>query len=184
MRKIILLKIILSLGLIPYFTIAQTKFNTQKTGHEFYIDTPNYMVKTTDLNDAANFQYTNKIKEAYTIVISDSKEAITAGGSKYENLEEFHDELIKSLKTGLEDPSESEPKIFEQNGLKFYQIKLNGSFLNTEKEKKFPVIYLITYVESDKYYYQILSWSIASNFDSLLPDYLKIASSIREGKCE
>lgn len=162
---------------IPSF--SQTKFVEQKAGHIIYMSLPEYMVKTSELNDVASMQYMNKAKEAYVVVIEDSKEDLEAGGTKYVGLKDFHDSVIESLKS--EDPKaqESKPTEFQQNGNKFYQTDLNAT-LQTEDGKEIKVTYLVTYVESKTHYYQILCWTLASNYKNLVGDFKKIAETIRD----
>jgi len=177
------LKQLLVLTVIPIFSFfqsfSQTKFVEQKAGHIIYMSLPEYMVKTTDLNDVASMQYMNKAKEAYVVVIEDAKEDLEAEGTKYSNLKDFHDSVIESLKS--EDPKaqESKPIEFQQNGNKFYQTDLNAT-LQTEDGKDIKVTYLVTYVESKTHYYQILCWTLANNYKDLVGDFKKIAETIRD----
>jgi hypothetical protein len=162
---------------IPSF--SQTKFVEQKAGHIIYMSLPEYMVKATDLYDVASMQYMNKAKEAYIVVIEDSKEDLEVGGTKYASLKDFHDSSIESLKS--EDPKsqESKPTEFQQNGNKFYQTDFSTT-LQTEDGKAIKVTYLVTYVESEKYYYQILCWTSANNYKDLVDDFKKTVATIRD----
>ncbi len=165
------------LSTIPSF--SQTKFVEQKAGHIIYMSVPDYMVKTSSLNDVASMQYMNKAKEAYVVVIEDAKEDLEAEGTKYNNLKDFHDSVIESLKS--EDPQAKELNAteFQQNGSKFYQTDLYAT-LQTEDGKDIKVTYLVTYVESKTHYYQVLCWTLASSYKDLVGDFKKIASTIRD----
>lgn len=173
----------LIISILPVFIgsqgYSQTKFVEQKAGHIIYMSVPDYMVKTTSLNDVASMQYMNKTKEAYVVVIEDAKEDLEAEGTKYSSLKEFHDSVIESLKS--EDPKaqESKPTEFQQNGNKFYQTDLYAT-LQTEDGKDIKVTYLVTYVESKTHYYQVLCWTLANNYKDLVGDFKKIASTIRD----
>ena len=68
---------------------AQASLSEKKAGHVYYLSIPDYMLKTYDLNDVATLQYKNAAKEAYTIVIEDSKEQLEALGIKYTDAEDF-----------------------------------------------------------------------------------------------
>lgn len=177
LKQLLFLTISTVFSTIPSF--SQTKFIEQKAGHVIYMSLPEYMVKTTDLNDVASMQYMNKAKEAYVVVIEDAKEDLEADGTKYANLKEFHDSVIESLTS--EDPKakESKPTEFQQNGNKFYQTDLNAT-LQTEDGKEIKVTYLVTYVESKTHYYQILCWTLADNYKDLISNFKKIAASIRD----
>jgi hypothetical protein len=177
------LKQLLFLTVIPIFSTSlsysQTKFVEQKAGHIIYMSVPDYMTKTTSLNDVASMQYMNKTKEAYVVVIEDAKEDLEAEGTKYNSLKEFHDSVIEILKS--EDPKaeESKPTEFQQNGNKFYQTDLYAT-LQTEDGKDIKVTYLVIYVESKTHYYQILCWTLASSYKDLVADFKKTASTIRD----
>ncbi len=177
LKQLFFLIIIVVFSVIPSF--SQNKFIEQKAGHIIYMSLPEYMVKTTNLNDVASMQYMSKTKEAYVVVIEDAKEDLEADGTKYANLKEFHDYVIESLIS--EDPKaqESKPTEFQQNGNKFYQTDLNAT-LQTEDGKEIKVTYLITYVESKTHYYQVLCWTLAKNYNDLVSDFKKIASTIRD----
>lgn len=177
LKQLFFFTIFAVLTTIPSF--SQTKFVEQKAGHIIYMSLPDYMTKTTDLNDVASMQYMNKAKEAYVVVIEDSKEDLEAEGTKYASLKDFHDSVIESLIS--EDPKakESKPTEFQQNGNKFYQSDLNAT-LQTEDGKEIKVTYLVTYVESKTHYYQILCWTLAGSYKDLVGDFKKISTSIRD----
>ncbi|MCU0326771.1 MAG: hypothetical protein MUF45_16235 [Spirosomaceae bacterium] len=162
-----------------YSGMAQTKFSEKKAGHIFSISVPDYMVKTVSLNDAASAQYMNSTKNAYLIVIADSKEDLELSGQKFESPKDFHDSNIASLKTPENSPVETAGITFEVNGNKFFQSELKAA-LPQDDGSKLDVSYLITYVESKTHYYQILCWTLTPNFNTLLPDFKKIASSLKD----
>ncbi|MFN3850861.1 MAG: hypothetical protein ACK4NY_15615 [Spirosomataceae bacterium] len=176
MKKHLTLLLVL-IGISTSF--AQTKFSEKKAGHIFYIAVPDYMVKTVSLNDAASAQYMNSGKNAYLIVIADSKEDLELSGQKFVSPKDFHDSNIASLKTPENSPVESEGISFEANGNKFFQSELKAA-LPQEDGSKLDISYLVTYVESKTHYYQILCWTLTPNFSTLLPDFKKIASSLKD----
>lgn len=157
---------------------SQAKFNEKKVGHIFHISVPDYMQKTTLLNDAAAVQYENSEKEIYMIVIEDSKEDLEISQVKFESLMEFHDSNIAALKTEENAAVESTPKQFESNGIKFVQSDLKV-VLKDEKTTT-NVSYLVTYAESPTHYYQILCWSLTPDYKKYVEDFKKIAASIRD----
>lgn len=157
---------------------SQAKFTEKKAGHIFYISVPDYLQKTTLLNDAAAIQYENSEKEIYMIVIEDSKEDLEISQVKFESLKEFHDSNIVALKTDENLAVESSPKQFEKNGLKFIQSDLK--VVLKEEKTTTNVSYLVTYVESPTHYYQILCWSLTPDYKKYVEDFRKIAASIRD----
>lgn len=177
-----IIKVILS-ALFAIITMAsaysQTKFTEQKAGHLYYVSVPDYMTKSVTLNDAATMQYINSAKNAYLIVIDDSKEELEMKGIKFASLKDFHDDNIKLLKAEENSPVESKPTEFVVNGNKFYQSELNVNFKEADN-LEVKITYLITYVETKGYYYQILCWSLSSEYKNLVADFKKIAASIKD----
>lgn len=176
MKKHLTLLLVL-IGISTSF--AQTKFSEKKAGHIFYIAVPDYMVKTVSLNDAASAQYMNAAKNAYLIVISDSKEDLELSGQKFESPKDFHDANITALKAPENSPIETKGKVFEVNGFKYFQSELKSS-LPQDDGSKMDISYLVTYIESKTHFYQVLSWSLTPDFKTLLPDFKKIASSLKD----
>jgi hypothetical protein len=173
---------LLSLLLLLNFTnmgFSQTKFVEQKAGHIVYLSIPDYFIKTNTLNDVAVMQYLNNAKEAYLVVIEDSKEDLELAGAKYENLKEFHDGMIKNLKTEENKAEETTPVEFQQNGNTFYQSELRV-VLKEEDGKSTQVTYLCTYIQSKTHYYQILCWTLTPNFKGLVKDFKQIVLTIRD----
>jgi lipopolysaccharide export LptBFGC system permease protein LptF len=168
---------------VSFVTLAQENYTEQKAGNTIFLSIPNYFVKTTSLNDDATLQYMNAKKEAYVIVIDDSKKLLEDLGTKYDGVADFHDGVSKELIAGLKNPVESERKSFMVGKNKYSQSVLNGQFTNSS-EKEMGITYLLTYVETDENFYQILCWSTAELYSKLEPDYLKIVKTLREGDCK
>ncbi|WP_259016837.1 hypothetical protein [Emticicia fluvialis] len=158
---------------------SQSTFAEQKAGHIYYVSVPNYMTRTVKLNEVASMQYVNTVKNAFMVVIDDSKEELEMKGIKFGSLREFHDENIINLKGEKNKWTETDPREFEWKGNRFFQSELEVDFKEANEEEV-KITYLITYVETKKYYYQILCWSLSSEFDKLLPDFKKIATSIKD----
>lgn len=175
--KGVLITLLLMITMVSAY--SQTKFTEQKAGHVYHVSVPDYMTKAVTLNDVATMQYINSAKNAYLVIIDDSKEELEMKGIKFASLKDFHDDNIKHLKAEDNDPVESKATEFESNGNKFYQTELNVNF--KEKDNlEVKITYLITYVETKGYYYQILCWSLTPEYKNLSDDFKKIAASIRD----
>jgi hypothetical protein len=158
---------------------SQTKFTEQKAGHIYHVSVPDYMTKTVTLNDVATMQYINSAKNAYLVIIDDSKEELEMKGIKFATLKDFHDDNIKHLRTEENESVETKATEFEISGNKFYQTELGVNF--KEKDNlEVKITYLITYVETKGYYYQILCWSLSPEYKNLYADFKKIAASIKD----
>lgn len=175
MKKLILLAYLSGISLC----FSQTKFSEQKAGHIFFVSVPEYMVKTISLNDAATAQYMNASKNAYLIVIADSKEDLELSGQKFVSPKDFHDTNIAPLKAPENSPVETEGVEFVLNGNKYFQSELSVT-LKEDDGSKMNISYLVTYVETKTHFYQILCWSLTPDFKNLQADFKKIASSLKD----
>lgn len=165
------------------YLFAQTKFTEQKGGNIIYLSVPSYLVKTKDLNDSAILQYMNSSKEAYLVVIDDSKTELETLGTKFETVSDFHESTSKSLISGLKNPVETERKTFKIGDSNYSQSKLSGLFTSSSGSE-FDIIYLTTYVETANHFYQILCWSTKTFYDGLAADFDKISKSLKESDCK
>src|SRR5688572_15081986 len=87
--------------LVAFSASAQTNFIERKAGHQYYLAVPDYLNKTIGLNDVATAQYKNQVKEAYVIVIEDSKEELAIVELSYSSPEEFYNSFIDSFLADL-----------------------------------------------------------------------------------
>ena len=153
---------------------AQTKFIERKIGHVYYMEIPDYMTVTKDLNDVASLQYQNTLKEAYVIVIEDCKDTLETLGMKFTGPQDFYDHFIGDFSKGIGEKEQTETKNIKINGNDAVQAELSGKF------KDLPIWYLITVVESPHYFYKIITWTIGENKDKLKTDYIKMVNSFHE----
>ena len=183
MRNKYSILIILAIFLANYSIFAQTKFTEQKAGNIIYMSIPSYLVKTKDLNDSAILQYMNSTKEAYLVVLDDSKAELESLGKKYEGPAEFHQSIVKPLAEGLKNGKETAKKNFQVGTTKFSQSTLSGLFTSSSGSE-FDIIYLVTCLETPDNFYQILCWSTKEFYDGLAADFDKISRSLKESDCK
>jgi hypothetical protein len=175
--------VILVLFIVNNYLFSQTKFTEQKAGNVIYMAVPNYLVKTKDLNDSAILQYMNSTKEAYLVVLDDSKEELEVLGKKFETVSEFQTSIAKPLVEGLKNSKETPKKIFEIDNKKYCQTTLSGTFTSSSGTE-FEITYLITCVETPENFYQILCWSTNEFYAGLIADFEQISKSLKEGACK
>jgi hypothetical protein len=149
-------------------------FSTKKGGNCYNLDIPEYMTRTFQLNDVASLQYQNVNKEAYCIVIDDSKEQLEALGIKFVNPTEFLESFVAGYMTDVENRKVSANTEFQANGNKHCQTEL------TWKSEGNDFYMLITVVETNNSYYKILSWTLSKFKDTLKPDFVKISKSLKD----
>lgn len=165
--------LIVVIVLLPSAIAAQS-FSTQKGGHCYTLDIPDYMTKTYSLNDIASLQYQNIQREAYTIVIEDEKAHLESLGIKFVDAEDFLAEFVENYKAGEENRKLSPAANFNANGNSASQTALEW----TEEVGNFYM--LITVVESKTHFYKIMSWTLGENQDKLKADFQKIAQSLKD----
>ncbi|MGA2299029.1 MAG: hypothetical protein ABSG15_15900 [FCB group bacterium] len=153
---------------------AQTKFEKKKVGHIYYLNVPDYMSKTKQLNDAASLQYQNIIRKAYVIVIEDSKEELESVGAKFTSPDDFYKDFIDTFSTKINNPKAGKPYSVNVHGYNAVQGELTASIESSD------IFYLITVVETKEYFYKIMCWTVLENKDKLMDDFIKISSSLRE----
>lgn len=138
-------------------------------GAQYEINVPGMMHPAPQLNENASLQYADANAELYLVIIDDSKDKITSFGLDYD------------LDTYM--------KIASRN------IDSIGVFVNTKKEiNNLPALqttiirkqggnettYLLTCVESEKFFYQILLWTPTSRLASNREVMESIISSFHE----
>lgn len=157
---------------INYQSFSQ-KWSTQKGGHCYTMEIPDYMVRAFDLNDVASLQYKNETKEAYVIVIEDNKEHLESLGMKFTNAEDFLENFLKDYRA--EETREfSKVTNFKANGNDCSQVEMSWN------QDDLGFYMLVTSVESKTHFYKILCWTLKENKDLLKEDFKKIAKSLKD----
>ena len=147
-------------------------FSTKNVGNCFSLEIPNYMAKSYELNDAATLQYNNTVKEAYVIVIEDSKDELNSLSMIFQNPKEFLESFTKEYQVESKNRTISEITEFKSNDNPHAQVEMSW---NTENGDLYM---LITTVETEAHFYKILCWTIFENKDLLRNDYLTISKSL------
>ena len=122
-----------------------------------------------ELNDQANIQASNRMKELYVIVLSESKE-------NFENMNlENHSKLTRSefLKS-LSSPQTIGPVSVTVNNNPGVQYEIFGGTNNVK------IAALHTTVETEKHFHQILAWTIKSRADKNKPILQNVIQSFKE----
>jgi hypothetical protein len=120
-------------------------------------------------DENASFQYEDKQRELYALVIDESKAKIISFDLDYD-LETY----MKIASHILDSAGMYVNKPLTINGNKALQTDIKKKLNNQS------VIYRLTVVETPKYYYQLLAWTTDSRYESNKDDMDKIISSFRE----
>jgi hypothetical protein len=128
---------------------AVTDLSPVTINSEYSMGIPSFMTKTTSLNDDASLQFQNIFKEAYVIVIDESKEG-------------FVDALVDA------DSYDSSRSVIENYA--DTQVQLTTSNMNVITKKdvihatvegvKQPISYFLTFVEGKEKLYMIMAWTL------------------------
>lgn len=119
-----------------------------------------------DLNNVADLQMANLFKEAYTIVISESK-------ADFEDLTlEEHSDITRSMiRQGIKNCRESDPEILDIDGNRALRYQLNGSV------EGLNLVYWHVTIETEEHYHQMLLWSLKSKFSNNEDDFDSVIGS-------
>ncbi len=169
-----------------FFLIScgQPSDKTQKVEIEsrYSLDLPDFLTKTSGLNDNASLQYQNLTKEFYIIVIDESIEEFNEAIEENEEYLDYYlpdfagysefvyDLIIESLYT-YESTEWKELKI---NNLNARQIGINGKISGLD------VFYHYTIIEGAKDYYQVLIWTLKDKMEEHKPYMEQIVNSFKE----
>lgn len=124
-----------------------------------------------DLHDSAELQASNRIKELYVIVLSESKE-------DFQDMTlDKHSEITRAtLVKSLTQPQTSAPTSLKVNGHPAVQYEIRG-FINN-----LSVVYLHTTVETETNIHQILTWTLKSMYEKNKPVLQQVTESFKEVK--
>lgn len=148
---------------------------------KYTIDLPSNYTKTTDLNKAASLQYQNTIKNIYTIVIDEPKEALAVALEENSLYDTYPNDLIgysKLITDGMESsisvkkmPDFKETTI---NGLKARILSFEG--LSSGHQ----VYWKLAFIEGNNTYYQIMVWTNAESRNKYEKEMVAIINSFIE----
>jgi hypothetical protein len=172
-------RIQITLMTVLFFSLtvfAQTNMKNYTAGHTFEVSIPDYMTKTTGLNDAATFQFNNSVKDIAGFIIFDTKEELEIAGLKYTNAQEFYESFIKDFLAKEKNRKISEPKIQTIGDINI--VECDASFYS--KESKTEIYYFVGVVETKKAFYKLLCLGGIDSKEKYKADFQKILYSIKD----
>lgn len=125
--------------------------------------------KTTDIHEQAILQIANRAKNKYIIVIDESKVDFADKTTIFD----FAKLVLDGMKETTENVSVSEPtKVIINNypGLQYY---FQGEV------DKIKVSYNISLIDTPETFYQVIAWSLQSNFDEYKEEFKTIISTFK-----
>ena len=134
----------------------------------YTIDIAGYLTKTRDLSTTPSLQYHNRFRTVYLVVADKIK------SSTEENFKQYHDNLIASFKKQF---GEIKVTVLPDTVLNGHKAIIEEISLKTDGEK---VWYYIATLETDKYYYQVCSWTIERRKEKYEADIRHMVNSFKE----
>jgi hypothetical protein len=120
------------------------KFETQTINNEFSVSVPDYLSKVDNLKPGAEFQYSNRFRNTYSVIFSEKKTKA---------FPTFYSENLKVIKSVLEKPTVSDSSTVEVGGTKGIHTELYG------KMQGELIYYSVLTLESTEKYYQFCIWT-------------------------
>ncbi|WP_053955737.1 PsbP-related protein [Inediibacterium massiliense] len=156
----------------------ESNTQTEETGYKSITSTdktceisiPKSWSELEDINEDAIIQVASEQQDDCTIVISDSKTDF----AETMTIEDYMNEVVGNLFEETSNIEKSDIKDVTINGQKAKQIEV------TEEEDKIKTVYMITIVETDKNYYQVLTCTSPSRLKDNRDGLEKITNSFKE----
>ncbi len=172
MRKILVGK---SLFWILFFSLlthcSPLKSTKVLTGLEgkIQLTVPGGWKEEKDLNESADLQASHRISEMYVVILSENKE-------DFQDMSlEKHSELTRgSLIRKLDNAKISDPIPLTLDGHPAVEYEIHGAMDHIN------IVYLHTTVETQKYFHQILAWTLPSRYEKNRATLQKVIENFRE----
>lgn len=150
--------------------------------NEYSMDIPSYMTKSTELNDEASLQFRGILREAYVIVIDESKQEFIDFLVAEEQYDSSLSVVSNYAKTQLDNTTSSLNVISKKTPVK---LKING--LNAVKAEidgvvdgiTEPISYFVTFVESSEKLYMIMAWTLKEEKEIHRSTFEKMAKTFK-----
>jgi hypothetical protein len=150
--------------------------------NEYSMDIPSYMTKSTELNDDASLQFRGILREAYVIVIDESKQEFV----DFLAAEEMYDSTLSIVsnyaKTQLDNTTSSmnvisrkTPVRMKINGLNAVKAEIDGVVDGIPE----PISYFVTFVESSEKLYMIMAWTLKEEKEVHRETFEKMAKTFK-----
>ena len=139
------------------------------TDNSCQITVPALWQTATDLNADATLQASNLTGEMYVMVIRDDRSDFKSDMK----LDGYADLLRKSMPTRMPDAQTTAPTSTTVNGLDAVEFEMTGSVQNI----KFNYIYDL--VATKDSFYQVISWTLPSKYDSNKTDMLSVMHTFK-----
>lgn len=140
------------------------------TDGTYQLTVPGNWSKQTDLNSEATLQAANLREELYVIVIKEGKTDF----SKSADVDMVVNLARDSMQKSVTNAQASTPVPVNINGYPARQFDISGTVSGIQAK------YLYAVVETPGNFYQIMTWTLTSSFDSSKPKLQEVINSFKE----
>lgn len=150
--------------------------------NEYSMGIPGYMTKTKTLNDDASLQFQNIFKEAYVIVIDESKQEFIDALVESEGYDStgtvitnYADTQVQLTTNNLDVISRTETITLKINGLDAAHTEMDATMAGVPS----PITYFLTFIEGNEKLYMVMAWTLQKNKDTHRKTFNKMARSFK-----
>ena len=150
---------------------------------DYSLHVPKYMKKTYELNDEASLQYMNALKEAYIIVIDESKQDFI---DVYRDLETYDETIsplenyrniqMESLRETITIDNESPAKKLKIRNVDAEYVEIDGKVEGVN----FEIAYSLGFIEGKEKLYLIMAWTLGDRRTKFEDTYEQVMKSFKE----
>ena len=134
------------------------------------ITLPAYMTTEMELSPNADIQASRALQEEYMMILREGKDTFADGYT----LDDYYEAVINNMSETLTNSSQPTPKKIQVNGQPAVQFELNGEI------DKIKISYLVTVVETDGNFTQLLFWTLQSQMDAKRDMFLQATDTFKE----
>ncbi|TND08684.1 MAG: hypothetical protein FD123_1900 [Bacteroidetes bacterium] len=149
-----------------------TKYVNVTINDQYTLSLPDDMVSA-DLSEKASLQYQSPQRELYTLVLDESKETLNGFGLEYD-LATYMQVAIHNL------DSTSKQKPVEQKIGPYKALHIGLKKKVNNKGRTYDAVYRLTVIETPKYFYQLLTWTMDGWYERNRTDIEHIDGSFKE----
>ncbi len=141
---------------------------------QYSIKIPSYLTKATKLHKKAPAQYQSLWNELYVTVLDEKKIDLLGSidSNQVANLDGYTNLMVSTIEETMQDPTQTEILKTTINGLDSRIIQISG------KVDGIDILYYNSFIESDKHFIQIVTWTPLIKTDTNLEDMKDIVRSL------
>lgn len=156
--------------------LGQTNMKEYKAGHVFYVSLPDYMSKTSGINDDAVIQFKNVLKDIGGYIIEDTKEELSLLEISFSSINDFYDYFLENFLIKEKKRNVSQPVAQTIGDVKF--IELDASYYSEDSDVY--IYYFVGIAETNDAFYKVLCYASLENKDKYKVDFQNILYSIKD----